>query len=374
MIKQNKNEYFPDFVFKPGETLLETLQYIGMSQSELARRTGRPVKTISEIINGKAAITTDTALQLERVLEIPAHFWNNLEQNYREYLSRIQETHELAEDIEWINEIPHKDMMRLGWIETCKKPVDICKAILGFFEVATPKAFRSLYQHGSVAFRSSKSSADISIATTVWLQQGTKEARRLECQPYNEQKFRSSLSSIRALTLIEEPKQFIPELQAACASCGVAVVLVPEIEIPGKSGTQLCGAARWLSSDRALIQLSLRYKDNGNFWFTFFHEAGHILLHSKRQVFMDEKLTDSGDALEAEANTFACDTLIPQEMYEKFETNGIFTEEEVLLLAQKAGIAPGIIVGRLQHEGKINWNHLNHLKTKCDWKAFEPSA
>jgi HTH-type transcriptional regulator/antitoxin HigA len=81
-----KNEYTPEEVSPPGETLAETLEAIGMTQAELARRTGRPLETINEIILGKTAITAETALQLERVLNVPAAFWNNREAQYREAL------------------------------------------------------------------------------------------------------------------------------------------------------------------------------------------------------------------------------------------------------------------------------------------------
>lgn len=75
--------YSPDYSVAPGETLLETIQAIGMNQAELAARTGRPLKTINGIIKGKGAISPGTAQHFERVLGIPAIFWNNLERNYR---------------------------------------------------------------------------------------------------------------------------------------------------------------------------------------------------------------------------------------------------------------------------------------------------
>lgn len=85
------NEYNPDSISAPGETLLETLDAIGMSQTELAKRMGRPIKTINEIVQEKAAITAETALQLEQVLRIPASFWLRYEQLYRESLARFAE-------------------------------------------------------------------------------------------------------------------------------------------------------------------------------------------------------------------------------------------------------------------------------------------
>lgn len=89
------NHFVPDYAIPPGETLLDTIEALGMSQAELSERTGRPKKTINEIINGKAPITPDTALQLERVLGVSAAFWNNLGKNYRETLARLAEQERL---------------------------------------------------------------------------------------------------------------------------------------------------------------------------------------------------------------------------------------------------------------------------------------
>ena len=82
------NTYIPDRVSLPGETLQEILDERQMSQADLALATGRPPKTIHEILEGKAPITPDTAAQLEQALGVPASFWNNLERNYQEYLVR----------------------------------------------------------------------------------------------------------------------------------------------------------------------------------------------------------------------------------------------------------------------------------------------
>ena len=88
MTRAPDNEFVPDYAVPPGATLLELLEFLGLTQAELAARAGRPKKTINEIIKGKAAITPDTAVQLERVLGSKASFWNALEGNYRTALVR----------------------------------------------------------------------------------------------------------------------------------------------------------------------------------------------------------------------------------------------------------------------------------------------
>jgi len=92
-----RNEYRPDIVSAPGETLLEMLEERSMTQAELAARTGRPEKTINEIVKGKAAITPDTALQFERVFGTPATFWLDRERLYQEYMARRREAERLTQ-------------------------------------------------------------------------------------------------------------------------------------------------------------------------------------------------------------------------------------------------------------------------------------
>src|SRR5581483_10249894 len=116
MTEQIRNQYFPDVVSAPGETLEEILGERGMSQAELADRTGRPKKTVNEIIKGKAAITHETAIQLDRVLGVPAAFWMAREQNYRESLARAEEFEVFKSHTEWLNNLPYKAMAKLGWV------------------------------------------------------------------------------------------------------------------------------------------------------------------------------------------------------------------------------------------------------------------
>lgn len=357
-----KNEYKPDVVSAPGETLLDILEEKGISQTELARRMGRPIKTINEIINGKAAITPDTSLQLELALGVPASFWNNFERSYREYLARQEEEKRLSQHTGWLKELPLKSMISLGWIRKRDSTIQQLREVLNYFGVVSPMNWDVLCGMTASAFRQSKAFESEAAAVAAWLRKGYLDALEIECQPFNEAKFRKTLPQIRALTLLP-PEQFMPSLTAVCADCGVAVVVVKELP-----KTRLCGASRWISPTKALIQLSLRYRTNDHFWFTFFHEAGHLLLHGKKEFFIDT--TESPvDEKEAEANAFAADILAPPSDYNAFCMQSLFTEASIVPFASRLGIAPGIIVGRLQHEKKIPFTHFNHLKKKFQWKG-----
>jgi HTH-type transcriptional regulator/antitoxin HigA len=138
-----------------------------------------------------------------------------------------------------------------------------------------------------------------------------------------------------------------------CAKTGVIVVFVPEV-----TGCRISGAAWWMGPSRAVIALTDRYKKDDRFWFTFFHEAAHLLLHSKKETFVDDGTDD--DAIEREANDFAADLLISPEHQERLQE--LATDSEVRTFANEIGIAPGIVVGRLQHDGRWGWNKGHGLK------------
>lgn len=360
-----QNEYHPDYVSSPGETLLETLETIGMSQAELAKRMGRPVKTINEIIQKKAAITAETALQLEQVLHIPASFWLKREQQYRESLARLAEEQHLKSWVEWLKEIPIQVMIRRGWIPPCKSKAQQVLEALKFFGVASPEAWRAIWERKNIVYRKSPVLKSNFGAVATWLRQGELDAQAIECASYDARAFHELLIRIRALTV--EPVSFFQrELVHLCANVGVAVVFVPELP-----NTGICGATQWLTPRKALIQLSLRYKTDDQLWFTFFHEAGHILLHGKRQVFLEIDHKDREED-EDEANTFASNMLINPSEWKQFISQGSYrTKVGIKEFAKQIGIAPGIVVGRLQHEKWLPYDHCNDLKRYLEWNIEE---
>lgn len=357
-----QNQYAPDVVSPPGETLLELLEDRGMSQAELAERTGRPKKTINEIIKGKAALTPETAIQLERVLGTPASFWNNREQNYRDWLARQEERKNLSKHITWMRQFPISNMIKHGWITKFNNQIDQLIEILRFFAIASPDQWQNGNQ--MTAFRQSPTFAANPAAVSAWLRQGEIQSAQIQCAPYDEARFRQALQQIRELTT-QPPEVFVPQVTELCAQTGVAVIFVPEIP-----GTRTCGTTRWLTPTKAMIMLSLRYKTDDHLWFTFFHEAAHILLHGKREVFLedDDEVSEDVRAREEEADRFASDFLIPPEAFRRFHPRGVhISHEDIIEFAQQLGIAPGIVVGRLQHDGLVPRQNLNGLKQHFRW-------
>ena len=349
-------EYAPDAVTAPGETLLEVLEDRSISQVELSDRTGRPKKTINEIIKGKAAITPDTALQLERALGIPAAFWNSLEKNYREYLARLEERGRLEGSASWLETFPVSEMVKRGWIQSSSDPVDKARSLLDFFGVASPDQWHQITERVGSRFRRSTAFESDNGSMLAWLRMGTILAQGMTCAPFDKSVFLEALPKIRLLT-VSHPSDVFPKAVDLCSRAGVAVVLVKQLK-----GSRVSGATRWVSPEKALIQLSDRYKKDDYFWFAFFHEAAHILKHSKKTIFLEGKASDVENQEEAEANKYAADFLIPPREWAKIKRWKRYTKLKVSAFADQLGIAPGIVVGRLQHEKLLPHSHLNGLK------------
>jgi HTH-type transcriptional regulator / antitoxin HigA len=348
-----QNQYEPDFVSAPGATLEEMLSERCMTQADLAERTGRTPKTINEIIQGKSPITPETALRLERVLGVPSDFWNNREAHYRAFLAKQEEQRRLKKRKFWLRELPLKDMIKMGYIESHSDHVEQGRAILNFFAVASPDL---ITVNCPAAFRKSTRYQTNQLSLAAWLRRGEIIGQEIVTLPYNAVRFKSVLKNVRELTL-KEPAVFQSELINTCASAGVAIVLLPELK-----GCRVSGAARWLTPAKPLIQLSFRYKSEDQFWFTFFHEAGHILLHSKKETFIDEAMGQTSDQ-EQEADDFAANQLIPIDRYQSFVDAGNFTESAINNFAAGVHIAPSIVLGRLQHDNYVpHKTHLNSLK------------
>jgi HTH-type transcriptional regulator/antitoxin HigA len=353
----------PNFAVPPGETLAETLKTLGMTQAELAERMGRPLKTINEIIAGKAMITADTALQLEKVLGVPASFWTNRERLYRDTLARRRETGELEQQLDWLKNMPVKNLVRAGWLPAATESVDQLRGVLSFFGVAGVEEWRALWESPEAVFRQSTAFTANRAATAAWLRKGELDAQKVDCAPFDETVFTDALRALRGFTS-KEPAQFVPALREQCAAAGVAVVFVPPL-----AGVRAYGVTRWLHSTKALVQLSLRGKTDDHLWFTFFHEAGHVLKHGKRAVFVEDgnEKAAARDPREAEANAFACDLLIPPAEYERLCANGDFSVAAIRRFAGRIGVAPGIVAGRLQHERKVPFSRGNQLKRRFDF-------
>jgi addiction module HigA family antidote len=352
--------YSPDYAVPPGWVLEDRLAARNISYAEFARRCGRSPKLISEIIAGKAPIEPRTALQFENVLGVDAGIWLGIEASYRLRLEREAEARRNDEETAWAKAFPVNELVKRGIIEKPKSNSDKVKAVLSFFGVASVDAWRSRQMGMSVAYRHSPSFKSNDEALSTWLRLGELEADQINCPSYNRTRFRNSLLQIRELTATQSTEGLL-KAKSICQEVGVVLAVVKPIP-----KTALSGATRWITPRKALIQLSARHMSDDHLWFSFFHEAAHIMLHSKSEVFIETKgkLTEA----DAEADRWASEFLIPPGDWEQFRMIFPFTEEGIKSFAEEQGIAPGIIVGRLQHEGLVPWqSRLNSMKVRLEW-------
>ena len=352
--------YEPDYAVPPGAVLKERLDAIGMSSAEFARRCGRSAKLISEIVAGKAPIEPETALQFEKVLGVDASIWTGIEADYRLHETRVAELRRAATASEWSSSFPVRELVKRCALQKPATPEDTVAAILRFFGVATIEAWNIKYGAANVAYRHSPSFKSDTFALAAWMRLAELEAAGQACTEFSAAALKNALQQIRRLTRAAVPGA-LDKARALCNGAGVAMTLIKPLP-----KTRVSGAAWWPSRHRPVIALSARHKTDDHLWFSLFHEAAHILLHGKRNVFVDGTTVD-GDNEEAEANDWATNCLMPRAEWRRFVLRARFTRTDVQQFAKRLDIAPGIVVGRLQHEERIPRNHLNQLKRRLRW-------
>ncbi|MGB2803431.1 MAG: HigA family addiction module antitoxin [Candidatus Zixiibacteriota bacterium] len=354
--------YKPDYAVHPGEYLEEVLEVREIKKREMSERLGISVKHLSQIINRQASVTADMAIQLEKALSISANIWNNLNANYALFEARAKETQELSKHLKWIKEFPVKDLKKLGFLPSTRDPKSILESLLRFFGTSSPEKWQSYYgKLSQISFRKSGAYSDNLHHIVSWLRAGEISVRDVETAGFSKVLFKKSLRKIRELTT-KSPSDFEPVMRKLCAESGVALVFMPEFE-----KTHLSGVTRWLTQDKALIVMSLRHKTNDHFWFTFFHEVGHIVLHGKKEIFIDDAKGFDSDK-ENEANRFARNILIPEDAHNKFTAEKRFYPADIKTFANSIRVHPGIVVGRLQYDKLIKYNWHNNLKERFQLK------
>ena len=346
--------YNPGIVSPPGATLAELIEERGIAQAELARRMGRPINAVNEMVLGAKEITEDTALELERVLGTPAHFWLVRESRYRECLARQRDADRAESRLDWLNKFPLKQLQEAGYLPqgrlTPAFKATLIEPALRFFGVASPAGWEDQYGRVQAAFRRANPDKQTdNAAITAWLRLGEIAALSADLPAYSAETLQANLIAMRRLST-RPAGEIGAGLQTLCVHAGVVLLFVPAFP-----GTHVSGVARWLG-DRPLIQLSLLGKWNDVFWFSFFHEVAHILKHPKRAVFLDD--ASSGAAVESkeekEANQFAAEVLITPADRQRLGRIDL-TAAGVRAFAREIDIHPGIVVGCLQHMGLVGY-------------------
>lgn len=336
----------------PGATIREQLEERGMSQKVFAVRMGKSEKYISQLINGEIRLAPETAERLEMVLGVPASFWNNLEAIYQEKLVKVKMENDMDDDKELSKCLPYSEMVKYRWIPEAKTQEEKVIVFRKFFEVTSLSVIGNP-AITNIACRRLNISEKGDFALLAWAQEARKEARSICTKPIDLKKLNDILPLIRKMTL-QEPQEFCEKLQKTMADCGIALVFLPHI-----GGSFLHGAT-FLEGNKIVMGLTVRGKDADRFWFSLFHEIWHVLDgHISKSSGTDE-------ADERAADEFAKNILISQNEFDAFVKKGRFDGGAICNFSAKIGIAPGIVVGRLQKENYIPYNRYNDLKVKYE--------
>ena len=368
-------EFDPDWVISPGQIIDAYLEHLDMTRKEFSRKTGFTLKFVNNIIDNGGKIEPLVAFNFERVLGgVAAETLLEFEYRYQFHLARLDEIVEAKQHRDWLKLFPIDNLVARGTLKKPKSLAEKFTKVLQFFWVSSVEIWEEQYQSMKIRYRHAKSFNNDFYCLATWLRLGEIFAKHkyledkdnnyyngteLRYKKYKSSKFERKMSKLRALTRLPL-SEAITKLEGTCGWAGVILVVVapvPKISVSG--------AAFWVNPKRPVIQLNTNHKTEDEFWITFFHEAAHILLHNPNNIFIDGIRSDD-EQIEQQANDWSNSILIPKQAWEKFINVGKFGATEVNNFADKIGIAPGIVVDRLQHTQLIKPRQLNQLKVKID--------
>jgi plasmid maintenance system antidote protein VapI len=362
----NFEAFEPDWAIPPGATIAAILASRSLSRESFAESLGESVDTVQRLLLGLEALNDDLAERLSGCLGASRAFWMNRQTQYQSDIERIRKQAVNTSLESWVKQFPTRQMVELGWISAIRSPAEVAVECLKFFGVQDVADWHARYAGATanVSFRMASSVKTNPGTVIAWLRWAELVAERIPCGHWNPVAFKQRLQEVKRLTWQKSPKTFLSRLRQLCAEVGVAVVIART-----PKGCPASGATRFLLPTKALMVLSFRYRSDDQFWFTFFHEAAHLLLHGHDELFLEDGSDVTADE-EREANEFAKTTLVPEEHMDELFTLSP-DEDSVLRFARRVGVSPGLIVGQLQHSGQLGHDRLNWLKRRYVWNEIE---
>lgn len=352
----SENSLFePNWFSPPGATILAFMDRANVSLSEFTESMGLKADETRALLLGDRPVDDTIADRLSDFVGGSADFWRNRQRDYSESLSRCAKL--CRTEMESIAKgLPLSEMRKKGWLIS---DTEQSEQALAFFDVSSAEIWKNRYSDRlkAVSFRQSETLEGNPNSTLVWLRQAERMASLIACSAWNKQGFFNLLEELRPFTRRKHPSRFFPELVEKCARFGVAVVFVPT-----PKGCRASGATFFLDREKAVIVLSFRFLSDDHFWFSFFHEAAHLILHDQQALFLEDSSDVTADA-EREANKFASDLLVPPEHRPELESLPA-RSDAIIRFAVRQGISPGIVVGQMQHAGMIKHSQMNGLKRR----------
>ena len=335
-------EYNDKIAFHPGYYIKEIIEESGLTQEDFAKRLDTTPKNLSLLVRGEQSLSIDIAMKLSRLVGTSVNYWLNLQNAYDALIAEFRSDEELLEERKVFKYLDYKFFRDNYNLPDLPRKIDEqIEALRKFLDVATLRVLEK--RDMAVSFRSA---AGLSAASTVkanaMVQIAVNHALKTEAPRYNKKKFEEAVQY--ALTLTQNHKEFYPLLKKAFWEAGVIFVIMPNI-----SGSKTNGATKKVG-ENIMLMVNDRRLNADTFWFTLFHEIGHII-NGDYGISFERETGDVEDA----ANRFAEDNLIPRDMYQEFAEQGQFDLKAIKNFADKIDRDPGIVLGRLQNERKVDF-------------------
>lgn len=356
----NSSFFNADWYSAPGNSILDLIELKKISWDTLSQELNLPSPELSNLLKGYAALTPDIAKNLSNVLGGSPDFWIERENLFRKNLSKV-------EFVSRESLLKSFDRVFLNKNHTTNERINLNEQFLAFFDVPDFPTWNIKYEHlfQTTYFKKSKTQQAKKVAIATWLRSAEVKSTSLETKKWDKHKLVNSLEEIKKLTKVKDPKRFLPILKRIFADCGVKFIV---LKTP--SGCPVNGAIRFIEEDQPLIILSFRYRTDDHFWFTVFHEIGHLVLHSFRELYLETENVDFLlNDIESEANEFAEKILLSG--LDKNELSKVPTEHKAIVRkATQLGISPGILVGQMQYKKVVRFDHFNKLKKRYTWEEI----
>lgn len=351
------NKLTPARIITPGRILSRELEARGWSQKDLAEIMNRPHQTINAIIKAKKEITPQTALELAQAFDIPAEFWTNLETNYRLNLAKKNgHNNQIARRRRLYELAPIGELIKRQWLPETNTIEELETVVCEFLGINSPSETPQL----AVNFRHNQELEPEDTALIAWLKRVEYLAKKQTVGKFKREKLENAIPEILSYSqTVEDIKQIPPLL----LSLGVHFIIVPHL-----TKTYLDGATLTINN-HPVIALTLRYNRIDAFWFTLMHELGHIIAEHEG-IYIDNLKELEDNPQEKEANQLAWEWLVNTDALTKFIKNNTprFSKKKIETFAQSQQRHPGIIVGRMQYDGKIPYqNHRQYLVKVKDY-------
>lgn len=340
----NYIEYKDTIAFHPGYYIKELVDESGLTQEDFAKRLDTTPKNLSLLIRGEQNLSIDIAMKLSRMLGTSVNYWLRLQNSYDALVAKFKSDEILVEERIVFEHFDYKYFRdNFGLPDLPRKKDEQIERVREFLNIATLSVLTK--RDMAVSFRSV--SEDIAEGSTIkanaMVQIATNKAIKTEVPKYNKRKFQEAVQY--ALTLTKNHDSFYPLIKKAFLEAGVVFVILPNIP-----GSRTNGATKKVG-DSIMLMVNDRRLNADSFWFTLFHEIGHIINGDHGISFEKE----SGEKEEA-ADKFAQDSLIPYQKYQEFIKKEKFTVRTITEFANQINRDPGIVLGRLQNDGYVGFN------------------